>query len=163
MIKKIISGGQTGVDINALRAAKPFIKTGGWMTRGFKNEDGKFPEYATKFNLKQMAANDYPARTQKNIRNSDGTLLIVKLEYSPGTKLAQRLCWNSEKPCFTHVVEDFSFEEFDFSYLIEWIKKNNIRVLNVGGNRKSKVPEIGDYAFKFITELLNQLNNGVMT
>src|SRR5262249_6057013 len=41
MIGKVISGGQTGVDQVALRAAKACgIPTGGWAPKGWRTEDG---------------------------------------------------------------------------------------------------------------------------
>ena len=44
MIGKIISGGQTGVDQAALRAAKACgIPTGGWAPKGWRTEDGPAP------------------------------------------------------------------------------------------------------------------------
>jgi hypothetical protein len=45
MIKKIISGGQTGADRAALDVALKFgIPHGGWIPKGRKTEDGTLPE-----------------------------------------------------------------------------------------------------------------------
>ena len=47
---KVISGGQTGVDQAALRAAKAAgIETGGWMPKGFRTLAGPRPEFAAVF------------------------------------------------------------------------------------------------------------------
>jgi hypothetical protein len=47
MLDKTISGGQTGADQAAWRAAKAHaIATGGWMPKGFLTEDGPRPEFA---------------------------------------------------------------------------------------------------------------------
>jgi hypothetical protein len=41
MLKKIISGAQTGADFAGLIVAKHFgYETGGWMPKGYKNLDG---------------------------------------------------------------------------------------------------------------------------
>ena len=42
MLKRVISGGQTGVEQVALRAAKALgIETGGWAPIGWKTEEGE--------------------------------------------------------------------------------------------------------------------------
>jgi hypothetical protein len=47
MLDRIITGGQTGADQAAWRAAHAFaIPTGGWMPLGFLTEDGPRPEFA---------------------------------------------------------------------------------------------------------------------
>lgn len=44
-LKKIISGGQTGIDQIALELAREYgISTGGWMPPGFVTEDGDKPK-----------------------------------------------------------------------------------------------------------------------
>jgi hypothetical protein len=49
---KIISGGQTGVDRGALKAAKAAgLETGGWMPRGWLSEDGPHPEFAELYGM----------------------------------------------------------------------------------------------------------------
>ena len=74
MIKKIISGGQTGVDRAALDAALELgIEVGGWCPKGRLAEDGTVPD---KYPLKEMDTNAYPARTEQNVIDSDGTLII---------------------------------------------------------------------------------------
>src|SRR5688500_6234546 len=82
MIKKIISGGQTGVDRAALDIAmKLSIAYGGWCPKGRLDETGIIP---TKYDqLKEIVGNftniqeNYQARTQLNIRDSDGTLIML--------------------------------------------------------------------------------------
>ncbi len=75
-IKKIISGGQTGADQAALDfAIKHDIPHGGWIPKGRKTEDGIFPD---KYHLQEMPTASYPKRTEKNILDSDGTLIFSK-------------------------------------------------------------------------------------
>ena len=64
MIKKIISGGQTGADRAALDVALAFsIPHGGWIPRGRKAEDGPLPD---KYKFKELTTSSYPVRTEKN-------------------------------------------------------------------------------------------------
>jgi hypothetical protein len=60
MIKKIISGGQTGVDRAALEFALKFnICHGGWIPKGYIAEDGPLPD---KYQLQEMSTSSYPKR-----------------------------------------------------------------------------------------------------
>jgi hypothetical protein len=74
MIKKIISGGQTGADRAALDVAIILkIPHGGWVPKGRLAEDGPIH---TRYNLKDMPTDSYEARTEQNVIDSDGTLII---------------------------------------------------------------------------------------
>lgn len=58
MIKKIVSGGQTGADRAALDfAIEMDIPHGGWVPKGQKAEDGPLPE---KYLVKEMPTASYP-------------------------------------------------------------------------------------------------------
>ena len=72
MIQKIISGGQTGADQAALDAAiKLGISHGGWIPKGRITEDGPLLD---KYKLQEMPTDSYPARTEQNVIDSDGTV-----------------------------------------------------------------------------------------
>jgi hypothetical protein len=58
MIKKIISGGQTGADRAAFDfALKYYIPHGGWIPKGRIAEDGPLPD---KYQLQEMTTTSYP-------------------------------------------------------------------------------------------------------
>ncbi len=62
----IISGGQTGVDQSAWRAAAAFrVPTAGLMPLGFLTEDGPRPEFAG-----SIVRSDFPS-SKRNTRGSD--------------------------------------------------------------------------------------------
>ena len=83
MITKIISGGQTGADRAALDVAMAHgIPHGGWIPKGRKTEGGPLP---TKYQLQEMPTNSYPERTEKNVVDSDGTLIISHGELTGGS------------------------------------------------------------------------------
>ena len=74
MIRKIISGGQTGVDRAALDWAMKYgIQHGGWCPAGRRAEDGAIPE---RYSLQETPARQYQQRTRWNVRDSDATLII---------------------------------------------------------------------------------------
>jgi len=73
-VEKIISGGQTGADRAALDAAIGLdIPHGGWIPKGRKTEDGTLPD---RYDLQEMRTASYPKRTERNIVDSDGTLIL---------------------------------------------------------------------------------------
>ena len=83
MISKIISGGQTGADRAALDVAiKLSIPHGGWIPKGRKTEDGTLPD---KYKLKEMTTASYPKRTEQNVIDSDGTLIIARGQLTGGS------------------------------------------------------------------------------
>src|SRR5262245_51361441 len=76
VISKIVSGGQTGVDRAALDVALELgIPCGGWCPKGRLAEDGPIPE---RYPLKETTLRVYPQRTEWNVRDSDGTLVLAQ-------------------------------------------------------------------------------------
>src|SRR5207244_4462794 len=74
-IKKIISGGQTSAE----RAALDFaiwhdIPHGGWCPKGRLCEDGVIEP---RYQLKETSTKTYPQRTEKNVRDSDTTVIFT--------------------------------------------------------------------------------------
>jgi Circularly permutated YpsA SLOG family len=89
MLRKIISGGQSGADRAGLDfAIATGLEHGGYVPRGRKAEDGRIDD---RYNLVELSTSSYPARTRRNIEESDGTV-IFSLErlLSGGTKLTWR-------------------------------------------------------------------------
>ena len=63
MIRKIISGGQTGVDRAALDVAiKLDVAHGGWIPKGRATENGPLP---AEYNLTETRSSSYADRTEK--------------------------------------------------------------------------------------------------
>ncbi len=147
-IEKIISGGQTGVDRAALdMALESGIPCGGWCPKGRKAEDGPID---IRYPLAETTSAKYSVRTEKNVRESDGTLVLTKPgQASAGTVLTRRLAQKYKKPC---LVTD-PFVEDDLGKVREWIEVNAIRVLNVAGPRESEVAGIHDRTFEFLKGL----------
>src|ERR1700694_742603 len=97
MLRKIISGGQTGAD----RAAPDFaietgLEHGGYVPRGRKAEDGRIDD---RYNLIELSTTSYPARTRRNIEESDGTVIFsLEPSLNGGTKLTLELAVKLGKP-----------------------------------------------------------------
>ena len=88
MIAKIISGGQTGADRAALDVAMSLgIPHGGWVPRGRLTEAGALPD---KYVMDETISADYAERTERNVTDSDGTLIVAfgRLAGRPGRRPA---------------------------------------------------------------------------
>lgn len=145
---KILSGGQTGVDRAALDVALELgIPFGGWCPKGRKAEDG---EIDPRYPLKETTSPNYPQRTEKNIREADGTLILTKGPVNGGTALTVKLAADFKKP---HLIVDI-YKKYDPAKVLEWGKANNIQVLNVAGPRESKIPGIHDRTVDFLKKVL---------
>lgn len=160
-IQEIVSGGQTGVDRAALDAAIALeIPHGGWCPFGRKAEDGVIPQ---QYNLKETNAPSeetenpdtiYKQRTELNVCDSDGTLIITKGSPTGGTFYTIQMAEKHHKPYF---VIDISIP-FKNVEVINWIKVNKIHKLNVAGPRASQIKDIYNAAYDILINLLPLIN-----
>ena len=144
--KKIISGGQTGVDRAALDVSLELgIPCGGWCPKGKKAEDGPID---ARYPLKDTGSAKYQVRTEKNITESDGTLVLTEGRLTGGTALTIKLAQEFKKP---YMVVDLA-QGGNAVSVRAWIEAYKIETLNVAGPRESKVPGIHDKAVDFLWE-----------
>lgn len=139
-LSKIISGGQTGVDRAALDAAIELgMDCGGWCPLGRRAEDGPIdPRYP----LHETPARAYPQRTQWNVRDSDGTLIVTRGVLKGGTQLTAQFALKVRKPFMTLDLADRP----DFPMALDWVRGGGVQILNVAGPRESQQPGIYDDA-----------------
>jgi hypothetical protein len=149
VVQRIVSGGQTGVDRGALDAAIELgIEHGGWCPQGRIAEDGVI---SADYRLREAESPEYPVRTERNIVDSDGTLIFFRERLFGGTELTRRLAVKCGKP---HFLVDLS-GKVDHAAIRQWLTVNKIRVLNVAGPRESNYPGIGQAAREAIRLLLS--------
>jgi hypothetical protein len=135
IIEKIISGGQTGADRSALDfAIDNNIPHGGWIPKGRITETGQLPE---KYHLQEMETASYDKRTEQNVIDSDGTVIVSHGNLTGGSALTQTYTIKHHKPCLHLNMNNATIAEAADS-LNNWIEKNNIKILNVAGPRASK-------------------------
>jgi hypothetical protein len=144
-MRKIISGGQTGVDRAGLDAAiKLKIPHGGWCPLGRKAEDGVIP---AKYRLTEGPSPGYPWRTEANVRSSSVTLIYCQdIRGSRGTALTVSLCRKHCKPCIDVIRELSGFSEAEDGYNHVATLLRGHSVINVAGPRESTNPGIHDAA-----------------
>jgi hypothetical protein len=150
MIQKIISGGQTGADRAALDfAIKHNLPYGGWVPKGRKTEDGTLPE---KYHLQEMPTGQYSKRTEQNILDSDGTLILSHGLLTGGSALTTSFAERHRKP-WIHIDLQTTPSPEAARMIQEWIGRNGIKIMNVAGPRKSKDPTI----YQAVMELLEEM------
>lgn len=149
-IEKIISGGQTGADRAGLDAAmEAGIPVGGYCPKGRLAEDGTVPD---KYLMIELSKGGYPARTERNVVESDGTLILNVGKLSGGTKLTQDSTRKHGKPCLVVQLD----KQPETAPVRQWVEANNIRILNIAGPRESKHPGLHDIAVTFLRCLFQE-------
>ena len=162
-LTRIISGGQSGADMGGLDAAIELgIPTGGTAAAGFQQETNegskiKNTELNTKYGLKEGAITKregaygtyddvYYQRTIDNAQEADGTIWFGNPN-SPGGILTLKDTTQQGK--VKPLINPTNAEE-----IRKWIIDNNIKVLNVAGNREKSKPGIYNTTKTMLVEAL---------
>jgi len=150
-IRKIVSGGQTGVDRAALDyALERGIACGGWCPLGRRAEDGPI---SGRYPLIETPSPDYAIRTRWNVRDSDGTLILAPHPLRGGTKLTWKFAQAIGKPVLVLSSEraEEGVDAFD-----TWRSEQGIETLNVAGPRASEHNNVYVFAWKWLDVLLHK-------
>ncbi len=138
-LTRIISGLQKNVDQYGIEAAKALgLDYGGTVNRGFKvvpdgSNSPNFEEFKASGNWEEIDSQWYPDRTKANAQNADGTVWFGKGD-SKG--------YNATK----NYAKEPWIENPTSIELREWIMDNDIKTLNVAGNRSYGTEELGEKA-----------------
>jgi hypothetical protein len=151
MVRKIVSGGQTGADRAALDfAIARGIPHGGWCPKGRLAEDGAIDP---RYQLVETPSANYEERTGWNVRDSDGTVIFtISPRLSGGSKFTAECAARLGKPC----IHLFAESNDRAGCLAEFVKRHNIAILNVAGSRASGEPGI----YEFVASVLAAGNVG---
>jgi hypothetical protein len=144
-LRRVVSGGQTGVDRAALDAARLFgVEIGGWAPAALWAEDGHVPSF---YPLVPVPEREWQAsveaRTVANVRDAHATLVIHTGAPSPGTELTVDAARKSGKPLReVRVTLPMSPGEIGSAGadIAQWIETVPGTTLNVGGPRESEAP-----------------------
>lgn len=157
MLKKIISGGQTGADQGGLEGGKiAGLETGGTAPANYWTEDGESRSLLESYELGTTLSSSYPPRTKINVRNSDGTLIFGDYS-SRGSALTIRYCEDLDRPYYAVSWRKSKIADVTVENVAKWIADHEIEVLNVAGNRESKNPGIYDATRDFVVRLVEEL------
>jgi hypothetical protein len=146
-VRRVISGGQTGVDRAALDAASALgLPTGGWCPKGRRAEDGPI---ARRYPLTETPSTRYAQRTEWNVRDADGTLIVCRGEPVGGTAQTMACAARRGKP---YLVVDLTRPP-PASAVAAWVHRHAVAVLNVAGPRESWCPGITAQAAAWLREV----------
>jgi putative molybdenum carrier protein len=152
---KIVSGGQAGVDRAALDAARALgLPYGGYVPRGRRAEDGPLgDEYE---NMVETTGAGYPARTRRNVAQSDATLILVRGAPDRGTLLTLETAQAKSKPV---LVVDLAAGPPDsaLAEIAGWLGGLTPGTLNVAGPRESRRPGLQAEARDLLERLFSRL------
>ena len=144
MVRSVVSGGQTGVDRAALDVALELgVPCGGWCPKGRLAEDGPIE---LRYPLKETPSSDYAQRTEWNVRDSDGTLVLSQGELSGGTAQTVEVARRLGKPC---LILDLT-KPPSAATVHSWVREHRLEVLNIAGPRESKSPGASAKAAAFL-------------
>jgi Circularly permutated YpsA SLOG family len=154
----VISGGQTGVDQAALRAALHCgLTCGGWCPPGRACESGTIP---LEFPLRETPSDRSPEapnvprslRTEWNVRDSDATLILRPRgtdAADPGTGWTDRCVTRYGR----HLLICDPRDPDCCRTVLQWLDALSIRTLNVAGPSEQRAPGIGDDSYRVLTSV----------
>jgi hypothetical protein len=153
----ITSGGQTGADQGALRAAwSRGVPTGGWAPARWVTEAGPAPWLGEVYGLRECPEPGYTARTLANVRDADA-LLWFGNPYSPGGRLTLGLLADCHIiPHFVVIHTSTPADVADWLTGTVFPGEEEVRLL-VAGNRESGSPGIGERVESFVRGVLDLL------
>jgi len=153
---KIISGGQTGADMAGIMAGRFMrIITGGLAPLNYMTEIGCNRDLI-KFGLNEDENANYFDRTLSNVLESDATIIFGNSN-SVGSKLTKKCCKKYYRP-FKLISKIGKLGDKKKSGIIRWFIENDIKILNIAGNRESVNRGIEQKVFLFLVELLSRSN-----
>ena len=144
-LQKIVSGAQTGADRAALDwAIARDVPHQGWCPAGRKSEDGAID---SRYRVRETPSANYIVRTEWNVRDSDGTVIIsTRPQLTRGSAATERLAKRLGRPVLHICAEDFE----PWEILRRFVELHGIRTLNVAGPRASHDPHIRDLVFEIL-------------
>jgi hypothetical protein len=146
-LRRIVSGGQTGVDRGALRAGRAVgLEIGGWCPPGRASETGTIPGDLP---LRETPAERSPSapgvprslRSEWNVRDSDATLILRPPGcHDAGTQWSADCARSAGQPLISLDPHDARCADEIAAWLAS--ATTDIRILNVAGPPESSCPGI---------------------
>jgi prophage tail gpP-like protein len=179
-IKKIISGGQTGADQAALKAARALgLLTGGTAPKGFLTSAGRNVSLGTEFGLKEMVGDFrggggisrmFIERSKKNVDDADATL-VFRSYASSGTDKTIGYCMTGRWIVASERDGDDASARYRPVYVVRslekgddatrercleeakrFVRENRVETLNVAGHREDASRNPARQSFESLVE-----------
>ena len=133
MIKKIISGGNPGIEIAALDAAiRLDIPHAGWCYRDRKTDGGVLAKH---YNVKEIDNPSYFERLEKNIIDSEGIVLLTYGRRALGDKAVKDLAVQHNKPLLDVNLGEQTLDS-TVSLIRDWMTNHAINTIYFTGSKK---------------------------
>ena len=114
---------------------------GGWCPRGRKAEDGPIP---LRYALRETRSADYDERTERNVLDSDATLIFVRdPKLAGGTATTHELALHHERPVL--VLCDVDGANACVERLNRFLNAVRVKTLNIAGPRESEAAGLGKF------------------
>jgi hypothetical protein len=150
LVRRIVAGGQTGVDRAALDwAIDHQVEHGGWCPQGRRADDGRI---ADRYALRETESAGYAERTKRNVRESDATLILNVGALEGGSLLTQRVAAAAGKP-YLVVPLDSPGRAAEIRRVLNWLGSDAFLTLNVAGPRERSRPGIHALAYVLLRQL----------
>jgi hypothetical protein len=134
-LRRIVSGGQTGVDRGALDAALAAgIDCGGWAPGDRSAEDGVITD---RYPLIPLPDGGNRQRTRLNVVDSDGTAILYYESLKGGARLTRNLCALLKRPYILINARKTPDPIAAAEAVATFVEGNGIQALNVAGPRAS--------------------------
>ncbi|MEM8997868.1 MAG: putative molybdenum carrier protein [Acidobacteriota bacterium] len=160
-LRKIVAGGQTGVDRGALRAGLARgLEIGGWCPPGRASEDGAVPDA---FPLRETPRDRSPRapeiprslRTEWNVRDAGATLILAPAELAaldPGTRFTATAADRYRRPL--RVVDPAAVGAP--GRIVDWLRTLDLSTLNVAGPSESTLPGVEVQVFELLSRVFKE-------
>lgn len=103
--------------------------------------------------FKEMPTGDYPKRTERNVTDSDGTVIFTHGRLSGGSSLTRKFAVQHSKP-WLHVDLTIHDTEAAVTLVCGFISENRTAVLNVAGRSASSDSKIYDAVYRVMNGVI---------
>jgi Circularly permutated YpsA SLOG family len=126
------------------------VPCGGWCPKGRKAENGPID---AKYPLKETPSASYLQRTERNVRDSDATVLFsIGPTLSGGSKRTIEFARKHKKPSLHLCAGDNAAADKLKALVVE----HRVKVLNVAGPRASKEPGVGEFVMSALEQAFGE-------
>ena len=149
MIKKVISGGQSGVEIAALDAAiRLDIPHEGWCYRDRKTDGGTLSEH---YKVKEIGSPSYFQRLEKNVKDSEGAVILNYGQLVIGSRAVKDIAERYHKPCLNVNLSKHPMNHA-IALIRKWMTRHDIATIYFTGTKTggSLSPNVYDEVIQII-------------
>lgn len=163
-LARIVTEARTGVESGAVRAAlNKGLRLGGWAPLALSETAEAAPRDVLEA-FQNWTGKSSSGRTEPNIVETDGTIVLAfdwKTMNSGATKKAMDLAKKHGKPLATILLDENSqlwgINRNHIALATRFIRKNNVRNLNVVGPLESRQPRVEKAAKEFMEAVIDAI------